>query len=190
MKALTLAVLLALSGSVYAEGYMKAGLWETKLIRQMRDGQDMTAKIAEAHAKMQASLAKMPPAQREKIEAMMAGSGAGGAAGAGSIRMCISAAMAARDKPIVDPNSHCEPTTFNRSGNKITFEYNCKMDARTSAGKGESIINGDTITNHVVSTVTDPGGTHNTEIEMQMTYLGADCQGVKPADQMMNMGKK
>jgi Protein of unknown function (DUF3617) len=188
MKALTLAVsagLLALSSGAHAEGYMKAGLWEAKVIRMVRDGQDQTAKMADAQAKMQASLAKMPPAQRAQIEGMMKGSMSGGA---GTIRMCVSAAMAAREKPMVDPNSHCEPTTFNRSGNKVTFEYNCKMDARTSVGKGESIINGDTITNRVNSTVTDPSGTHTTDTEMQMTYLGADCQGVKPADEMMNAG--
>jgi hypothetical protein len=187
MKALTLAVLLALSGSAFAEGYLKAGLWEAKVIRMVRDGQDQTAKMADAQAKMQASLAKMPPAQRAQIEAMMKGSASGGP---GSVRMCISAAMAARDKPIMEPNSRCEPTAFNRSGNKITFEYSCKTESRTSVGKGESIINGDSITNHVNSTVTDPSGTHNTEIETQMTYLGADCQGVKPADEMANMGKK
>jgi Protein of unknown function (DUF3617) len=155
---------------------MKPGLWEMKNIRQVMDGRDMSAQMAAAQAKMQERLASMPPDQRAKLEAMMPPS-------QGTYRVCISEAMAARGRPMIDREGHCDPAKFDRSGNKITFEFNCTTSGNTRTGKGETIINGDTMTTRFDATTTDSRGTHTMQSESQMNYLGADCQGVKPADQ-------
>lgn len=180
MKKSALAILIVLCGTAQAEGPgLKAGLWETTVVRQVMDGKDMGAQMAAAQARMQQAMANMPPAQRKQMEARM-----GGAAGGGKMRICVSPAMAARDKPMVDPQGHCQPTKMDRSGNKTTFEFNCSEGGRTSVGKGETVASGDMVTTRMDMTSTDASGRHTMQNETQMKYLGADCQGVKPADQM------
>ncbi|PRC94662.1 DUF3617 family protein [Solimicrobium silvestre] len=180
MKKTTLAILLILSGIASAQtSSLKAGLWDMKQIKQVLDGQDMSAKMAAVQEKMQESMAKMTPEQRKKMEGMM-NMGAGG-----TIRVCISPAMAARNAPIVDREGHCAPAKVTRSGNTSTFEFNCTNNGRTSVGSGKSTVNGDTVSTSVDMTVTDAKGHHSIQSESQMTFLGADCQGIKPADQMM-----
>ena len=182
MKKLTLAILIALSGAAFAQSSsLKPGLWEIKPISQIVDGRDMTAQMASAQAKMQQEMANMPPDQRKQVEAMM---GHQGASAGGGIRICVSPAMAARDKPMVDPEGRCEPATVNRSGNKTSFEFNCTANGRTSVGKGESTVSGDTVTTRVDMTTTDARGSHTMQSESQMKYLGPDCQGIKPIDQL------
>ena len=183
MKTVTLAILLVLSSAAFAQGSpLKQGLWEVKPISQIRDGQDMTAQMAAAQARMQQSLASMPPEQRKQMQAMM---GQHGGSADAATRICVSAAMAAREKPMVDPEGRCEPAKVNRSGNKSSFEFNCTTEGRTMAGKGESTASGDMVSTRMDMTTTDAGGRHTMQSEVQMKYLGADCQGVKPVDQLV-----
>jgi len=183
MKQCTIAILLALSGTVFAQtSGMKAGLWEMKQIHQVVDGRDMAAQMAAANAKMEQAMANMTPEQRKQMEAMMGGkSMPGQGASGGSMRVCISPAMAARDKPMVDPEGHCEPATVTHSGAKTSFEFHCAANGRTQVGKGETMANGDTVTTLMDMTMTDAQGSHTMHSESQMKYLGPDCQGIKPS---------
>jgi hypothetical protein len=179
MKKVLFAALVAVSGSAFAEpGFMKPGLWEIKIIHQEMDGKDMTGQMADAQAKMQQRLAAMPPDQRAKMEAIL-----GAQAPSGTQRVCMSEAMAARGKAMIDREGHCDPSKFDRSGNKISFEFNCTTNGRTRIGKGETIAEGDTVTTRFEATTTDAKGSHSMKNESQMKYLGTDCQGMKPADQ-------
>ncbi len=57
----------------------KAGLWETKIVKNVVDGKDMTAQMNDAMTKMRAQLAQMTPEQRAMVESHfqeMAGGGA------------------------------------------------------------------------------------------------------------------
>lgn len=191
MKTSLLAILVALSGTVWAQGSsMKPGLWEVKQIKQVMDGQDMAAQMASAQAQMQQQLAKMSPEQRKQMEAMMGRQGLPSpTAAAGATRICISPAMAAMDKPMVDPEGRCEPAKVSRSGNKTSFEFNCKVQGRATVGKGESTHSGDTVTTRMDMTTTDASGRHTMQSESQMKYLGPDCQGIKPVDQMVKDAK-
>ena len=184
MRKSTLAILTTLSGIAFAQSSsLKPGLWEMKPIRQVVDGRDMTAQMASAQAKMQQAMVNMPPDQRKQMEAKMKGMPTQSAAGGGT-RICISPAMAARDKPMVDPEGRCEPAKVNRSGNKSSFEFNCTANGHTRVGKGESTVSGDTVTTRVDMTTTDARGSHTMQSESQMKYLGPDCQGIKPIDQL------
>jgi len=175
LKNLILLVLVVVSGLALAQGAkMKPGLWEIKVIRQVMDGRDMTAQMAAAREKMSQAMANMSPEQRQRM----------GATTGGGMRVCFSAAMVARDTPVVDAKSHCEPAKLNRNGNVTEFEFKCSMNGRTSAGKGKRTINGDTVLSSVDMTMTDARGEHTMQSESQMTYLGADCQGVKPLDEL------
>jgi len=186
LKKLILLVLILVSGLALAEGAkIKPGLWQIKAIRQVMDGRDMTAQMATAQEKMSQAMANMSPEQRQRMEAMTGGKGmpAQHAAGGGA-RVCFSAAMAARDTPVVDPKGRCERTTLNRNGNTTEFEFKCSMNGHTSAGKGKRTVNGDTVLTSVDVTMTDARGKHTMQSESQMTYLGADCQGIKPLDEL------
>jgi hypothetical protein len=177
---------------------MKAGLWEQRVTKQIVDGKDMTAQMAGAQAVMQQALAGMSPAQRKQMEAMMAKQG-GMQKGQGLVftpdgfRICVSPEMAARDKPTFPGDHKCEPTNVSRSGNRMTFEVNCNAQNGTANGKGEAIFLGDTINVKGDMVVTDARGKHTIHMEQTSTYVGPDCQGTKPADQIaasMNASRK
>jgi len=185
MKKLILAILITLlSGTAFAQtSSLKPGLWEFKPISQIVDGRDINAQLALNQAKMQEAVANMSPAQREQMQAIM---GRQGALSGGGMQICISPAMAAKDKPMVDSKGDCEPIKISRSGNKTSFEINCTSKEGTRVGKGESIVSGDTVTTRVDMATTDARGNHHTmQSEIQMKYLGFDCKGIMPADQMV-----
>ncbi|MBL8488287.1 MAG: DUF3617 domain-containing protein [Rhodocyclaceae bacterium] len=164
---------------------LKPGLWEVKQIKQVMDGQDMGAQMAAAQAQMQQAFANMPPAQRKQMEAMMAKQGMAPPAASGGQRICISPEMAARDKPMVDPEGRCEPTKFNRSGNRVSFEVNCSFEGQQMSGKGESTTTPESVATRMDMVMTGRDGRHTMQSETQMRWLGADCGAVKPADQMV-----
>ena len=173
-----------LAGSAFAQSTgMKAGLWEMKTLKQVMDGKDMQARMAGAQAQMQQAMADLPPEQRRKMEAMMEKRGPA-MSGGGAMRMCISPEMAARDNPMVDPEGKCEPTKMSRSGNKTSYEFNCKTAGGSMVGKGDSTVAGDTITSRMDMTTSDATGKHTMQTESQMKYLGADCGGLKPVGPM------
>src|SRR5271170_1579017 len=183
MKKWTIAILVILGSStaLAQSPGLKPGLWEVKPIRQVVDGHDMTAQMASANAKMEQAMANMTPAQRKQMEAMMSGQGMPNqSAAASGARICISPAMAAQDKPIVDPEGRCEPAKVSRNGKKTSFEFHWAANGRTEVGKGETTVSGDTVTTQVDMTTTDAQGRHVMQTESQMKYLGPDCQGIKP----------
>jgi len=178
MRKSIFAILIILSGTSFAgSSSLKPGLWELKPISEIVDGRDMTSQIAAAQARMQQAMANAPPTQRKQMQAMM---GPGG-----RNRICVSPAMAARDKPIVDPYGHCKPAKLSRSGNTTRFEFSCSTaNGGTRVGKGESTVSGDTVTIRTDQTTTDARGHHTMQSELQMKYLGSNCQGIEPADQI------
>jgi len=185
------AILIILSATAFAQSpVMNPGLWEIKVVRQVMDGRDVTAQMAAAQTKLQQAMANMSPEQRKRLEAMVGGQGMPvQSTAAGGTRVCISAAMAARDRPLVDPQGICEAAKISRSGNKISFEFNCAANGGTSVGKGESTIGSDTVTTSVDMTMTDARGQHTMREESQMKYLGPDCQGIKPLDELAKNAK-
>lgn len=185
MKRLIVAASVAVvAGSPYAQTPgMKAGLWELKTVKQVVDGKDMQAQMAAAQAQMKQAMANMPPERRKQMEATMGRQGAA-MSGSGAMRMCISPEMAARDKPMVDPEGKCEPAKVSRSGNRTSFEFNCKTATGSMVGRGDSTFAGDTISSRMDMTMTDAKGKHTMQSESQMKYLGADCGGLKPVGPM------
>lgn len=164
------------------EARMKAGLWEVTIVKQVVDGRDMSAQMSAIQQQMQQALANMTPEQRERIESMGGGHGLASLGSGGTVRVCVSAAMAARDRPIVDPKSSCDVARMTRSGNVDNFEFKCSRNGRTSEGHGTRTFEGDTMLTRVDMTVTDARGQHTIHNESRMAYQGADCQGLQPAE--------
>lgn len=173
MKSLIAALaLLAAAGMAHAQApsSMKAGLWDIKVAKMVYDGNDMTSMLAAA----QAQIAKLPPDQRAMAESRIRMSGSG-------VQMCITEAMIAKRQ--FGGHGHCPPTKVDVSGNKASFVYSCTDEGRTTTGTGQWIISGDSIATHVDMKMTDAKGNHTVVAETQMSYAGADCKGLKPADQ-------
>ena len=165
---------------------MKPGLWEITIQGTSMDGQDMSGQMKAAQEQMKAALDKMSPEQKAQMEKMMGGMGMKPPAASpnGGMQVCISPEMAARDRPVLDPHEHCEMLNYNRSGSKATFEMSCKRDGNEIHGKGESTLADGLITSKSDMTVTDKRGTHQMHSESQMKFVGADCQGVKPLEEL------
>jgi Protein of unknown function (DUF3617) len=164
MRTPMLGCFLALTAlQVFAAGFgFKPGLWETRIVKQTKDGQDTTAELMGAMTQMQQRLANMPPEQRAKLEAMMNANGA--STGNGAMRMCLTAEMLSDDKQLV-AREGCPPAKMTHSGNHSSFEFSCSTNGNTTNGKGES---------------TSAGDTHVMHVETEMKFLGADCGNVKP----------
>lgn len=183
MKKWMLGVLLVTCSIAHAQTPgLKAGLWETKIIHRIVDGKDMTLQMAASQAKMQAAMANMTPQQRAQMAGMMKSMPPGQN---GTVRTCISAAMAAKQYAMVDPDGHCSAMSLTPIGNKVSFSFTCNQEGRTSTGSGERIFNGNSASTHLDMTSTDAGGQHKVQIDSEMNYLGSDCQGVQPIDEMM-----
>ncbi len=180
MKNATLAILVALSVTACGQNSgFKPGLWEIKPIRHVVDGRDMTAQVLSDQAKRQQEMAaRMPPDQQNLM-------GHPAVFKAGGMRICISPARAAKGPLIVDPEGRCEPDKEIRSGNKSNFEFNCTFNGMTMVGKGESVTNDNIVTNNINMTATNAQGSHTMQSASQMNYLGTDCQGIRPLEQLV-----
>jgi Protein of unknown function (DUF3617) len=160
---------------------LKPGLWESRIVKHVVDGRDMTSQMAGAMSQMQNNLARLPPEKRSQLESMMKEHGALTMGTTGTTRLCISPEMAGRNKPIIDPEGRCQPVKISQSGNHTIFEINCNANGTVMTGKGESTATGDVITNRVdVSTGKTKGEAHTMHNETEMKFLGADCGDVKP----------
>jgi hypothetical protein len=169
-----------------AESLMKAGLWETQLIKNVVDGRDVTETMKSAMANMQQMMANMSPQQRKQMEAMMGKD----AMNSSTQRVCVSPAMASGDKPVMPSDVKCEPTTYKRNGNKVNFEFSCTDQGRMTTGKVENLLASETMSSKVDLVTTDATGRHTVYMESSMRYIGSDCGGIKPADQVMREAQK
>jgi len=171
-------IVLAAGTAVAQTSGLKAGLWEIKTTRQVMDGRDMTAQMNAVMDKMTQAMANMSPDQRKKVEAMTGGGSQG------TIQVCVSRAMAEKNQPMVDRDGQCAAAKVTRNGNQSRFEFDCTRNGSKSAGTGTSTVHGDTIVTAVDMTMTDSRGQHSMQNVSVMHFLGADCQGVVPVDQM------
>jgi hypothetical protein len=178
--------LAALAAFVVVDGLaagfgLKPGLWESRIIKHVMDGRDTTAQMTGTMSQMEQNLSRLPPEQRARMAAMMKEHGALTTGTSGTTKLCISPQMAARDKPMVDPEGHCQPAKVNQSGNHTTFEFNCNTNGTVMSGKGESTATGDVISTRVdVTTRKGKGETHQMHSESEMKFLGSDCGDIKP----------
>jgi len=181
-KRLIVALVVFAAAQGLAAGFgLKPGLWETRVVKLVMDGRDTTAQTTGAMSQMEQNLARLPPAQRARMEAMMKEHGALTAGTAGTTKLCISPEMAARDKPMVDPEGRCQPAKVNQSGNHTTFEINCNTNGTVMSGKGESTVTGDMIASRIdMNTRKANGEKHVMHNETEMKFLGSDCGDVKP----------
>lgn len=175
---LGLAALFVLAPAAHAQS-TKPGLWELRTVKQLVDGQDMAAQMIAAQQRMKEAIAKMPPAQRKQMESQMAGFGAGPG---GAHRVCVSPAMAAKDKPMLPENAQCDPPKMSRSGNRTQYEFSCRQNGDVVKGKGESVVDADRVLTKMDMTTSGAQGKHTMVTEMEMRFISADCGAIRPLE--------
>lgn len=180
----------ALAGSAAAaDTGMRPGLWQVHILKQMTDGQDHSAQLAQAGDRMQQMMTNLSPAQRAKMQAMLKQRGIE-KIGDNTFKVCISPAMAKNSVPVLDKDGRCRPASVNRHGAQTSYEFQCSLDGVTTTGKGVATRSGDTVTTHVDMTMQRADGTrHRMQNDTEMTFIAADCGEVKPPDSAPNAQK-
>ncbi|PKU23330.1 DUF3617 domain-containing protein [Telmatospirillum siberiense] len=172
----SLLLLLFTAGSALASDIgdlpLKPGLWEVRPLKMIRDGQDVLAQRAAAHAALEKSLQAMPPEKRKRMEELTSGTG----------RICLSSSDFSAAAKALQPTG-CKPTITSKSGNKVSYSWDCTIQGTRSSGKGERVDEGDRVFSHVETQSTDPtGASHGTIHETEMRYVGSDCGSVGGAN--------
>jgi hypothetical protein len=179
------ALLAAGAAALAQDGHINPGLWEVKVLKEVMDGKDMSAEMAAMQERARQAMAAMSPEQRQQMEAMSGGRGIPATGSDGSMRVCISPKMAAREGVVADPQGRCAPSKTSRDGNKVSFEFSCSANGRTTEGKGTATVAADSVQSSVDATMTDSRSRHTLHTESSMKFVGADCQGIKPADELV-----
>ena len=181
MRILPIVLLAMAAGHACADPGIKPGLWEMRMGKNVVDGHDTSAQMADMSAKMNEQMARLSPDQRAQMSAMMGQHGMGMPTGGGVIQMCITPEMAKRDVPVADKDGGCQPANVHHSGNRMTYEFNCVSSTGTkTTGTGESTVKGDSVASRSDMTVVDHGETHRIQSESEMRFVKADCGDVKP----------
>jgi len=155
-----LGLLVAGAAQAQAQGDIKPGLWETRILKLEQDGKDMTAE-------MNALMASLP----------------------GGGRSCISQEMAGEPSddgpfpvPPPHPESNCEQPKINRSGKRKTIEVTC----RDWSYKSETVMELNQVTAKEEMVMSAKDGVRHTMIsEAQINFIGSDCGDIEPADKVL-----
>lgn len=166
-----------LAGSAVAAGAqtIKPGLWE--ISSKMAGGSvDMNMAMREA----QKSIESMPPAQRKKMEEMMAKQGVsmGKPGGGFSAKVCMTQEMIDRNQ-VARQEGNCKQTSSQRSGNTLNFSVVCTDPPST--GEGQVIFNGsEAFTTKMAIHTTRQGKPETMKLESSGKFLSPDCGSIKP----------
>lgn len=170
-----LAVLWPLAAQDIKPFNVKVGLWETAVKTETPGMPAMSSMPAIPPD----ALAKMPPAQRAQLEAMMKGRGAGGP-GTMTTRVCMT--HESLNRGFGQTDKACAYKLVSSSSSKQVVHMDCR--------RGDTKVSGDMIlervdADHVKGVVTMKSSDGERPMEMKMSFdnkwLSADCGNVKPA---------
>lgn len=175
-----LAALAAFSLSVSAQTLptRKAGLWEIRM-------EHLGGPMAEAQKQMEQAMASMSPAQRKQMEEMMRAQGVSLGDKGRTMRMCLSAAAAARESGAAftnDPDDDCTHKITPVSASEAKFSFTCKGG---SQARGEGRLWAYTAQGfQAESTIQMKEGGKPVTMQVRQSgrWLGTDCQGLKPIE--------
>lgn len=176
-RMLLLATALFVTAAFGADPKMKPGLWEIHVTKNVMDGHDQATQLAARSAQMQQALANLPPDQQARVQAAMKQN----VSSSGNIRTCITPEIANRNAPVTDPQGRCPPASVQKSGDHMTYAFNCIINGMSATGKGESTVSSELVTTRSEVTMhASNGTTHVMQSESEMRYIGPDCGDVKP----------
>jgi len=152
---------------------VKPGLWETSMVMNMSGMPQMPAIAPE-------QLAKMPPEQRAKLEAMMKnGSMLGGKPQ--TSKSCITAEQLKKG-PAFDEGTDptCKRTIVSNSSSQWEMLQECAGTSQRRVSVKYQAVNAETINGQMEMSSSQDGRTISGTGTLQSKWLGADCGSVKP----------
>lgn len=96
------------------------------------------------------------------------------------MRMCFTQAMIDATSP-GPQQGHCDDVQVRHDGNKTHTGFSCTVDGKTTTGRSDETVNGNTRTSVIEFTMSDKDGAHPVRLETEMTFLGPDCNVAYPA---------
>jgi len=148
---------------------VREGLWEVTVTRSMT-GMPATPTIPPE------TLAKMPPEQRARVEAMMKGG-----ASTDVRKECVTKEKLEKHTAFSNNRGDCTRTVVSSTGRKMEMKFHCEEKQSSSDGTfvmealGSDNVKG---TMHMVSN-TSGGHTMTMDFTIASKYLGQDCGDVK-----------
>jgi len=148
---------------------VKEGLWEVTVTHSMT-GMPATPNIPPD------ALAKMPPEQRARIEAMMKGTPTTDVR-----KECVTKEKLEKNLAFGNSRGDCTRTVVTSTGHKLEMKVHCEeKQSSTDAQFVIEAIGSDSVkgTNHMVSN-TSSGHTMTMDFTFSSKYLGPECGDVK-----------
>ena len=149
---------------------VKEGLWEMTVTHSMTGMPAMPAIPPE-------TLAKMPPEQRARIEAMMKGGESTDVR-----KHCITKEKLEKQSAFSDDRKECARTVLNSTGSKLEMKLHCERSGEQGAMDGTllvEVVGSDTVKGKMQSVTNTNGRTMNMNFTFSSRYLGPACGDVK-----------
>lgn len=179
----TLLSLGAIASAPASAQTIRPGLWEVKNKIEGAGAprmQDM-AEAQKQMSTMREQMAKMPPEQREAMEAMMSRIGPlpqideDGM----TIKLCVTPEMAAANDVPAQQRGNCTSKRSAPVGGVMKISYVCTEPA--SSGEGTITVSSDTAyTMNMTMNVTEDGRNQTTSMSSKGKWLSASCGNVEP----------
>jgi Protein of unknown function (DUF3617) len=156
---------------------IKPALWEATMTTEM---QGMPAQPA-MPPMSEEQLAKIPPAQRAQIEAMMKGRGGLGSPQTTTTKVCHTRESLANAQGFARPNSGCTSKVTSVSAAKMVVHMDCTGQFK---GSGDMTVERVDSEHSKGNFVMKTEGEHSVTMKMSFTsrFLSSDCGDVKPVE--------
>lgn len=149
---------------------IKEGLWEMTATHSMTGMPAMPSIPADA-------LAKMPPEQKARMEAMMKGG-----ATTDVRKECVTKEKLEKQSAFSDNRKECTRTVLNSTGSKLEVKIHCEKSGEQGAMDGTlfvEAIGSDNVKGKMEAVTNANGRTVNINFTFSSRYLGPACGDVK-----------
>jgi hypothetical protein len=147
---------------------VKEGLWEVTVTHSMT-GMTATPNIPPD------ALAKMPPEQRVRVEAMMKGTPSTDVR-----KECITKEKLEKHSAFSNNRGDCTRTVVNSTGSKLEVKFHCEEKQTTTDGTfGLEALSSDGVKGTMHSVINSSGRTMNMDFTISSKYLGPACGDIK-----------
>jgi hypothetical protein len=156
---------------------MRPGLWEHSVVMKSQSGQ-----MEAAMAKMQKSLAGMPPEQRKQIEKMLAQQGVSMGPKGQTVKICVTKEQADMDN--MPQQEGCTQKVQRISADTMKVAFSCKgrQGQPPSSGEGTVSLQGTTAyTGQFKFKTENEGRPEQIDMAQSGKWLSDNCGASKPA---------
>jgi hypothetical protein len=159
---------------------VKPGLWETTGTSESTGEMPILPEVREAMAQMREAVAKMPPEQRAKMEALMNASGRTmktPQTGTTVHKSCMKKEDLAKGLEIGDFAESCTRTLLSSSSTRLEMRFQCVLPngLKQDGSIHIEVVNPENVKGSTQMSITDGGHTMNTNSSFSAKWLGPVC---------------